>query len=152
MDIKETPDFWVLRDKKRLRIPDIKKASSECATKIEAEIRSAGLEVDGPWVFISRHLPKDGKTFFDWEICRPVKKPAHYNGALELAHLEPIMVASRIHQGPLRTLFTKGYAPLVAELDASQHIYSGESREVYHEWNGPEAPRHTIEIQFGLSR
>lgn len=152
MEIKETPDLWVLREKKRLRIPDVKQSTAEYAVKIEAEINEAGLEVDGPWLFISRDLPKNSKTFFDWEICRPIKRPEHYQGGLELIHLEPIMVASKMHQGSLRTLFTKGYAPLVAELDMSRYIYSGESREVYHGWNGPGAPYHNIEIQFGLAR
>ncbi|OCW56117.1 hypothetical protein [Hoeflea olei] len=152
MDIKETPDLWVLCDRKRLRIPDIRETAAECTRKIDAEIGSFGLEVDGPWLFIAWHLPKDGKTLFDWAICRPVKKPEHYSGEFELAHLEPIMVASRVHQGSLRTIFTKGYAPLAAELDVSRYIYSGESREIYHGWNGPGAPYHKIEIQFGLLR
>lgn len=152
MDIKETPDLWVLCEKKKLRVPGIKRAAAEYAIKIEAEIKSSGLEIDGPWLFISLNLPKNGKTFFDWKICRPVKKPEHYKGELELAHLEPIMVASKVHQGPLRTLFTKGYAPLAAELDVSRYVYSGESREIYHGWNGPGATCHNIEIQFGLLR
>lgn len=108
MEIKETPDLWVLREKKRLRIPDVKQYAAVCAVKIDAEIMEAGLEIDGPWLFISRNLPKDSKTFFDWEICRPVKKTDRYEGKLELVHLEPIMVATKVHQGSLRTLFTKG--------------------------------------------
>jgi hypothetical protein len=152
MEIKETPDLWVLRQKKHLRIPDIKLAAAECAPRIEAERIAAGLESDGPWLFIAHNLPKNGKTMFDWEICRPVKKPDHYDGPIELVHLEPIIVASRMHQGSLRSLFTQGYAPLAAEMDRSRYIYSGESREVYHGWNGPGAPYHAIEIQFGISR
>ncbi|GLR49453.1 hypothetical protein KYK30_03240 [Shinella yambaruensis] len=61
---------------------------------------------------------------------------------VELRHLEPTIVASRVHQGSLRTLFTQGYAPLVAEIKLSRHVFSGESREVYHGWNGPGAACH----------
>ncbi|MNY65029.1 hypothetical protein D3C86_2022320 [compost metagenome] len=78
--------------------------------------------------------------------------PADYHGKVELIHLEPIMVASRVYQGSLRTLFTQGYAPLIAELDRSRYIYSGESREIYHGWNGAGSFYHRIEIQFGLAR
>lgn len=152
MEIKETPDLRVLCEKRRLRIPDVRHAAEECAAIINRQIDEAGLETDGPWLFISRHLPRDGKTLFDWEICRPVKQPDHYEGPLRFVHLEPIMVASRVHQGSLRTLFTKGYAPLVAEIEMSRHIFSGESREIYHGWNGPGARYHNIEIQFGLAR
>lgn len=152
MDIKETPDLWVVRETRYLRIPDIKQASAELAGIIDKRIIDAGLNADGPWLFISHNLPKDGKTFFDWEICRPVKRPEHYDGPLQLVHLEPIIVASKVHQGSLRTLFTKGYAPLVAEIEMSRHHFSGESREVYHGWNGAGSAYHNIEIQFCLSR
>lgn len=152
MQIKETPDMWVLRLCRRLRIPEVKQAAAECAPLIERQIEEAGLNADGPWLFVSHHLPKNGKTPFDWEICRPVTRPVAYTGSIELCHFEPIMVAARVHQGPLRTLFTQGYAPLVAEIEMSRHHFSGESREVYHDWRGPGAPYHRVEIQFGLSR
>ncbi|MEI3807897.1 hypothetical protein V6R85_25640 [Agrobacterium sp. CCNWLW32] len=152
MEIKETQDLWVVREKARVRIPDVKKAAAIYALTIENRITDAGLAIAGPYMFISHHLPKESKTFFDWEICRPVKKPEGYAGKLELVHLEPIMVASKVHQGSLRTLFTRGYAPLIAELDMSRYIYSGESREIYHGWSGPGASYHNIEIQFGLAR
>ncbi|MBB6485592.1 hypothetical protein [Rhizobium lusitanum] len=152
MEIKETPDLLVLRARKRLRIPDIKQAALEYAPQFEKQIVESGLKVAGPWLFISHNLPRDGKTLFDWEICRPVEKPERYDGAMELHHLEPIIVASKMHQGSLRTLFTQGYAPLVAEIEMSRHIFSGESREVYHGWNGPGASYQRVEIQFGLAR
>ncbi|MCK5932022.1 MAG: hypothetical protein KAG89_07590 [Fulvimarina manganoxydans] len=152
MEIKETQDLWVLRERSCLRIPDVKKSAAKYAVPIEDQIMQAGLVIDGPYLFISHNLPKDSKTFFDWEICRPVKKTERYEGKIELAHLEPIMVASKVHQGSLRTLFTKGYASLIAELDMSRYIYSGESREIYHDWKGPGASYHNIEIQFGLVR
>ncbi|MEV4605810.1 hypothetical protein MRBLMR1_000745 [Neorhizobium sp. LMR1-1-1.1] len=152
MDIKETPDLWVLREKRRLRIPDIRQVAADCSANMQKNMIEEGLEIDGPWLFISYNLPKDGKTFFDWEICCPIKMPADYHGKVELIHLEPIMVASRVYQGSLRTLFTQGYAPLIAELDRSRYIYSGESREIYHGWNGAGSFYHRIEIQFGLAR
>lgn len=152
MNIIETPDMWVLCMRRRLRIPEIGQAAAECAPVIDGEIRDRGLAVAGPWTFIAHGLPKDGRTPFDWQICRPVAEPRGYDGPLELRHLEPAVMASRVHQGSLRTLFTQGYAPLVAEIEMSRHVLSGESREVYHGWNGPGAPYHRIEIQFGLSR
>ncbi|KJF73484.1 hypothetical protein [Agrobacterium arsenijevicii] len=152
MEIKETAEMWVLRMAKRLRIPDVRHAAAEYAPIIEKQIADYGLEAEGPWLFISRSLPRDSKTLFDWEICRPVRRPAQPDEAIGLHHLEPIMVASAVHQGSLRSLFTKGYAPLVAEIEMSRHHFSGESREIYHGWNGHGSSYHNIEIQFGLSR
>lgn len=152
MDIKETPDMWVLSLQQRLKIPDIRNAAAHCAAEIETSIEKEGLTASGPWTFISWNLPRDSKTLFDWRICRPVVKPDLSRGKIPLLHLEPIMVAARTHLGSLRTLFTQGYAPLVHEIQMSRHAFSGESREVYHDWRGPGAGYQRIEIQFGLSR
>lgn len=152
MQIKETADMWALRVKRRLRIPEIKQAAAECSPLIEEQIGRESLTVAGPWLFISHNLPKDGKTEFDWQICRPVIAPLSYHGQVELCHLEPIIVAARVHLGSLRTLFTQGYAPLVTEIEMSRHDFSGESREIYHDWRGGRSSFQQVEIQFGLSR
>lgn len=152
MQIKETPDMWVLRLARRLCLRDVKHASAECGGLITRQIERFDLAVAGPWMLVAHHLPRDGKTPFDWEICRPVEKPPAYNGDIALVHLEPIIVAATVYHGPMRSLFTQGYAPLVAAIERSRHDFSGESREVYHDWHGPGASYHKIEIQFGLSR
>jgi hypothetical protein len=152
MEIKETPDMWVLRIARRLCLRDVKHAAAECGGLITRQIERSGLTVAGPWVLVARHLPRDRRTPFDWAICRPVEKPAAYEGEIALVHLEPIIVAAAVHRGPVRTLFSQGYAPLVAAIERSRHDFSGESREVYHDWRGPGAPYQKIEIQFGLSR
>ena len=77
------------------------------------EVLRAGLAAAGPWTFLAQNLPRDGKTAFDWRICPPVASAGAYDGPLEVLHLEPIMVASAVHLGPIRTLFTQGYAPLL---------------------------------------
>ena len=144
--------MWVLRLKRRLRIPDVRQEALEQSEVIDRQIVDAGLAADGPWHFVAHNLPRDSKTPFDWEIWRPDLKPDAYAGTVELHHAEPIMVASCVHQGSLRSLFTRGYAPLVTEIELSRHHFSGESREAYHTFKGQKASYQKIELQFGLSR
>ncbi|MBK5571853.1 hypothetical protein AB4Z34_33355 [Ensifer sp. 2YAB10] len=151
MLIKETDAMRVLSIARRLTIPDVKNESAALAPVIEAEMERAGMTPAGPWVFIARNLPKNAKTLFDWRICRPVTGGENYRGDFDLIDLEPIMVASALHQGPMRSLFTQGYTPLVEEIEMSRHNFSGESREIYHRWAGQGARYHEIEIQFGLA-
>ena len=151
MNIKETGAMRVISIQHRLTIPDVRLASAELAPLIDAEIDRAGLKPSGPWIFIAQNLPKNAKTLFDWRICRPVTGGDDYCGDLDLFELEPIMVASARHQGPMRSLFTQGYAPLVEQIEMSRHNFSGESREIYHRWAGQGARYHEIEIQFGLA-
>ena len=152
MNIIETQDMWVLSASRRISIRDAATVSAELSPAMMTEVDELGLTTSGPWVFIAHGLPRDGKTPFDWRICLPIQRPAAYAGRFELMHLEPIIVASALHRGSLRTLFSKGYGPLVSEIERSRHVFSGESREVYHDWRGPGSPYHLIEIQFGLAR
>ncbi|WP_106751482.1 hypothetical protein [Pannonibacter carbonis] len=152
MNIHPTPEMWVLSIAKRLRIPDIRAVSGDLAAIIEADRAASGLDVAGPWLFLSRNLPKDGKTEFDWRICLPVSGHERYGGALELVYLPSTIVASAVYLGGLRSLFTKGYRPLVQEIELSRHEFTGQSREVYHDWRGATAPYGKIEIQFELAR
>ncbi|WP_180899487.1 hypothetical protein [Martelella soudanensis] len=154
MKIIETDAFKGLVATRHLTIRDVKTTAAELSPKIENEAAACGLAIAGPWIFIAQNLPHDGKTLFDWTICCPVTEPAGYShhGAFALRDFEPIMVATHTYQGTTRGLFTKGYAPLVEEISVSRHIFSGESREIYHAWNGHKAGYHRIEIQFGLAR
>ncbi|HEV7304826.1 GyrI-like domain-containing protein [Ensifer sp.] len=151
MHIKETDAMRVLSVARQLTIPQVKTESAVLAPAIEAEMDRAGLKPAGPWIFIAQNLPKDAKTPFDWRICRPVTGGDDYRGNLDLIELEPVMVASARHQGPMRSLFTQGYAPLITAIEMSRHNFSGESREIYHRWAGQGARYHEIEIQFGLA-
>ena len=154
MKIIETEAFKGLTATRRLAIRDVKAAAAELSPKIESEAAACGLTIAGPWIFMAQNLPHDGKTLFDWTICCPVTVPDGYShqGDFTLKAFEPIMVATTTYQGTLRGLFTKGYAPLVEEIEHSRHVFSGESREIYHAWNGAKAGYHRIEIQFGLAR
>lgn len=151
MKLLETDDMWVLSCARWLTIPEVKAASAQLCPVIDADIERAGMVAQEPWIFVAENLPKNGKTPFNWRCCRPVVAPAEYKGEFDLLHLEPIMVASATHQGPIRTLFTQGYAPLVRAIEESRYAFSGESRELYHRYDGPQANYQKIEIQFGLA-
>ena len=153
MEIKSTPAMRVLSVARRLAIPDVRTVAGPVTAAIAAEAERCGMVAAGPWTFVARNLPRDGKTLFDLRFCLPVNDDAtHGGGDFALIDLEPIMVASAVYQGPLRSLFTKGYAPLVAEIENSRHVFSGESREVYHQWGRDGSGYQKIEIQFGLAR
>jgi len=151
MDIKETEAMLVVSVARRLTIPEVRLAALEITAAIDAEIERRGLAIAGPWLFVSQHLPKDSRTVFDIRFCRPIVDAGGYEGSFTLERLEPIMVASAMHQGTMRTLFTQGYAPLVQDIEVSRHAFSGESREIYHQWAGQGGRYHRIEIQFGLA-
>ena len=150
MDIKNTDPVTVLSLERTVTIPQIASVSAELCPLIEEEAARHGLAVVGPWIFVSHGLPQDGRTAFRAAFCLPVSAESAYEGACLLRPLEPIRCASRHFTGPLGALFSEGYGPLMRAAQAAGHVFTGESREVYHRWNGPDATDNVIEIQFGL--
>ncbi len=128
--------------------PSEGRCSRRCP-EIDAEIARSAMTASEPWIFVSHNLPKDGKRYSIGGVTANHCAQA-YDGPFELQRLELIMAATTIHQGWLRTLFTQGYASLIKGIEESRYKFSGESRELYHGYEGPNAG-YQKEIQFGLA-
>lgn len=152
MEIKKTDFMTVLSAERMITIAEVAAVSAELCPAMMEEAEQHGLKVIGPWTFVSHGLPRDGNTTFRIEFCLPVSAGGSYRGSYALKTLKPILCASRHYEGPLQRLFSDGYGPLLQAIDTAGHALSGESREVYHRWQGPDAPDNQIEIQFELLR
>lgn len=150
MDIGKTDPVTVLSAEHTVTIPEIAALGAELCPLMEQDAARHGLAVNGPWTFVSHGLPQDGRTAFKVAFCLPVSGGDAYDGAYALKRLEPIRCASRLYTGPLGTLFSDGYGPLVQAAQDAGHAFTGESREVYHRWSGADAVDNVIEIQFAL--
>lgn len=150
MEIKKTGFMTVLSAARTIRIPEIVGVSMELCPAMMGDAERHGLAINGPWTFVSRDLPRDGHTAFRIEFCLPVSAGNSYRGDYILKSLEPILCASSQHKGALQSLFSDGYGPLLQAINTAGHALSGESREVYHRWQAPDADDNQIEIQFGL--
>jgi len=150
LEIKKTDFMTVLSAERTITIPEIPVVSMELCPAMMEDAKQHGLVINGPWTFVSRDLPRDGHTAFRIEFCLPVSTRSSYQGGYTLKTLDPILCASRQHRGALRSLFSDSYGPLLQAINSAGHALSGESREVYHNWQGPDAADNRIEIQFGL--
>lgn len=159
MDLHLTPTIHVLRRSQRLRLPEIAAAAGPLCAELYAQAQVSGLAIDGPPIFIATGLPDDAQTPFDWAACLPVAgaqrvsvgQPDMPSGPQELAVLPPLSCARTVYVGPLVGLFTRGYQPLLQAIAEAGLRTSGESREVYHVWHGPDSPDNRIEIQIGIA-
>ncbi|GGG69108.1 hypothetical protein GCM10011415_15530 [Salipiger pallidus] len=150
VEIKTVPDLQVIKRQRRLRIADVASAAADLGPEIDKAIATKELKSAGPWIFVFHGLPHDPHSLFDWEICRPVESQA----ASAMPDIDPLpsrRVAATMFEGPLSKIFIEGYAPLLATIAEKGLALSGESREVYHHWEGePEQPA-KIELQFALA-
>lgn len=151
MQNKIVAPMTVLYAVQELTIPEVSIYADKYGTEIMAEVEKYGLRIAGPWVFIAHHLPKNGKTRYKAEFCLPIEKGETYAGdRFPVKTLNRFPCACAEYHGKLRSLFTQGYQPLVREMVAEKMNFTGESREVYHAWHGPNSPENRIEIQFGI--
>lgn len=152
METKIAEPMTVLYAEQELSIPEVSIYGEKFGTEMMHEVEKYGLRVAGPWVFISYNLPKNSKDRYRAEFCLPIVNGASYAGGLfsvkSLSHFPCAFVE---YNGKLRQLFTKGYQPLVREIVAAKMSFTGESREIYHAWFGPDSPENRIEIQFGVA-
>lgn len=150
MELKTTDHRTMLSVERTITIPEIAGVSAELCPALAEDAERHGLTINGPWTFVAHNRPGDGRTAFRIEICLPVSAGGPYRGKYTLKSLEPILCASCHYKGALRSLFSDGYDPLLRAITIAGHGLSGESREVYHRWRGPDAADNWIEIQIGL--
>lgn len=134
-----------------LTIPEVGAYGEKYGSEIMAEVERHGLRVAGPWVFISYNLPRNGKDRYVVDYCLPILNSDEYSGNMfSIRLLSSFSCAYLEYRGKLKQLFTKGYQPLVQEIVAAGAKFTGESREVYHSWAGPNSVENRIELQFGV--
>ncbi|KDM89787.1 hypothetical protein [Photobacterium galatheae] len=152
MQIKETHIGQVLSVRRRLMISEVGPASVDSCRIIQDIIDKSNLHVTGPWHFVADNLPQDNHTEFEIEFCLPVAGECDefLNDDVQARELTRFQCASAVYEGPLEHLFEKGYQPLVKAIRDQEHSLTGESREVYHTWCGPDSDKNVVEIQFGV--
>lgn len=138
----------------RTTIPGIfEKSETECPKLIKA-VDALGLSSSGPWIFIAHNLAKNGQDQFQLEFCLPVtgNQESMKKGqeTIPMKILPAMDCASFTWRGPIRHLFTRGYGPLLKSIKDAGLKLSGESREIYHVWNGKKSTENEVEIQFIL--
>ncbi|AUL98872.1 AraC family transcriptional regulator [Rhodocyclaceae bacterium] len=143
MELHTTAPVCVLRRSHRLSLDAVGTQAAQAYADLHAEAQARGLTVNGPPIFAARGLPQQAHTPFDLDFCLPVEGAG-------LPMLPALRCARRVYEGPLSDLFSQGYQPLLHAMAEAGLRASGDSREVYHVWHGPDAPDNRIEIQIGI--
>ena len=152
MQRKNAAPMTVLYARQELTIPEVGIYAQQYGAQMMAEVEQYGLQVVGPWVFMSYNLPKNAKQRYTAEFCLPIDSGETYvDGRFAVKALGSFPCAYAEYRGKRRQLFTQGYQPLVREIVAANLPFTGESREIYHSWIGPNSSDNRIEIQFGVA-
>jgi hypothetical protein len=144
MEIHTTQAVPALSRRCRLTVAEIGARAETACAELHMQAQARGLSVNGPPVFVARGMPQDAHTAFDIDFCLPV-------AGIDLPLLPALHCARQVYQGPLAGLFVHGYRPLLQAMAEAGLRPSGESREVYHAWHGPDSAANRIEIQIGIA-
>jgi hypothetical protein len=152
MKIKTIDNIDIIFASEELTIPEIGNKSNIVSPLILEDVKKYGMEINGPWIFIS--YGRDGKnaTKFHHDFCLPVKSTKNYNGSFKIKKLSSFYCAYLEYKGDIsaKMLGKKGYSPLVNDIIKSGKQFTGESREVYTKWISPTSKDNEFEIQFGI--
>ena len=151
MQRKTVAPMQVLFATQELTIPEVGVYAERHGRELMEAVETYGLQSAGPWLFVSYNLPRNETDRYTMDFCLPISNAQAYTGErLSVKQLGSFPCASLVYDGVLRDLFTGGYRPLIEQITAANLNLTGESREVYHAWHGPESHENRIEIQFGV--
>jgi len=114
-----------------------------------AEVQSTGLEPTSPIQFIYHGFYDGPDSKFTLEIGLAIKNEKTYSGKYKFKELPTFKCSSLIHKGSIENL-DKVYEKAMADLSNEGKKYSGECREVYHQWFDKASTENVTEIQLGV--
>ncbi|WP_257452050.1 hypothetical protein [Archangium lipolyticum] len=152
MSFKVVPPMTVIAASEFLSVPEIGKWGEKLTPIMMAELERYGLTTTGPWIFISYGRDGDPSRRFRHDYCVPVANPDRYKGAFAVRTLDPFPCFFTLHTGPLsEESLRAGYGGVVEAITRARREFSGESREVWHEWTSADSASTSFEIQIGVT-
>ncbi len=117
--------------------------------KLRAAIRENKTPVAGSVIFIYHGVnPTDNKPF-TLDIGVVVDAEAKAAGDFKIRKLEPFKCDTILLSGPVSAI-SQAYEKLMPAVMARKHEPSGEVREAYLYWEGPESANNVVQIQMGV--
>jgi effector-binding domain-containing protein len=142
-----TSEVKVLCASETLSIPEIGAWAERLWPLMRAEMSKYGLAQSGPTTFVSYGREGPLSHAFRHDFCIPVSGDGDYGGALKLTTLPAVEHASAWIEGPFTPeSLERAYTACLDRIRGLGRTPSGESREVYHLWSGPDSPDNRVEI------
>ncbi len=116
--------------------------------KLLAATREHKIPVAGPVVFVYHNANMDGKPF-TIDIGIIVDPEAKDAGDFKVKKLDVFKCDTILLSGPLSQI-GEAYGKVMQFVSSKKHEPTGESREFYLYWEGPESPNNVVQIQMGV--
>jgi effector-binding domain-containing protein len=128
---------------------ELKPAIEQAMTALSEAATAGRVAFAGPPVFVYRGTTGELDKPFTLEIGFPAMPGAEAGGKIKVGPL-PAMKAVALHYtGPLSAI-DKAYDELLPKVRSRKLRQTGESREVYRNWEGPESGNNQVLIAIGV--
>jgi hypothetical protein len=147
--LSSTPAQVVLCASERITIPEIGAWGARLWPLIEAEMAHYKLSQTGPTVFVSHGRNGRVDQLFRHNFCVPIAPEVAeiYAGAFRVVPLPAVEHASVMLDGPFTPdAMAWAYSTCADLVRAAGRGFTGETREIYHRWSGPDAADNRVEI------
>ena len=127
---------------------DLKNSIDKLMDPIDRANTAGKIQLAGPYVFVYKGISDDMAKPITLQVGRQVK-PGAAAGETKTRKLESLRAATVVYTGNLSN-FPKVYPGIYADLFAAGLTPTGELRETYAYWEGPESPNNVIIVQIGV--
>ena len=150
MRIKEVPEKQFFCVKKELLITEVQAFAAETFPELVRKATQLRLGQKGPLALTISGYQGDPAKSFTAEVDFPyAEKNDDYKGAYSYRTAPKFKCASMIFQGPVGGTGAS-WGKLVQAAISAGHQPTGESREVFLDFVGPDSTENIIELQLGI--
>jgi effector-binding domain-containing protein len=149
MRIQDFPAVHYFYASTETNLTQISATVQETMPKVLTALKENSVAPVGPSIFVYHGVTQDPNKPFTLEIGFPVADTAKDAGDMKVRQLEAFHCASVIYSGPISQV-TQAYQQVFTEIFAAGLQPTGETREMYLYWDGPESPNNVELILVGV--
>jgi len=146
---RRVPPLMFVHSTHTTTLEQIGEVADATIPKLLDAIKAVDKKPDGPVMFVYHGITEDPEEAFKLEIGYPMDRQANAIGDFPVRVLEPMKALTVRIKGPIDHISHAWTA--VHEAAAAQKLEpTGESREIYHVWDGPQGSTNITEVQLGV--
>jgi len=150
MHVQTLPETMYLYGSTKTTLAKLSKAIDTLMPALSQGILQGKFIHKGEAVFVYRGATGDQQTPFDLEVGFPVPDDAKAFDQLKTRKLSSFRCATMLVTGSTAH-YGEAYQKLFAGIGQAGHRPTGETREAYLYWEGPESPNNVTQIQAGIN-
>lgn len=145
--VQEMPAVTVYYQTVKTKLPDMSKDFTPVMEAFDKATKAGEVRPSGPVLFLYHNASFD--KAFDLDVCFTAPPDAKAAGAFQVKTLPKFRCGSVVYVGPVRSV-GKAYESLFKQINAAGMQATGQTREVYLFWDGPDSANNVTYVQAGI--